>query len=129
MVVKQAQLDAFGPISRRCAEALLKPGYTLLRRSPNTQTPNEWYLTCRSEGNEIQNYRISRIQGGMYIFSGRGSASDQFASINDLVNSCATNRNLPFDIKRRITPFSIWGTRLQIIRSSIAPMLKYKRSP
>lgn len=129
MICEQADLNGFGPITRKDAELVLKPGYSLLRRSPHTHSPKEWYLTCANDQNEIQNYRIALMQGGMYVFSGRGSACDQFASINELVDNCTNNNQFPFDITKRITPFCVWGTRLQIIRSSIAPMLKYHQSP
>ena len=129
MVIAQAKLDAFGPISRRGAETLLKPGCILLRRSPHIQTPKEWYLTGMTDEKEIQNFRITRICTGDYMFAGRGHECTKFETMDKLISSCTENRaHYPFDITKRITPFSIWSTGLQIVRSSIAPMLKYDHS-
>jgi hypothetical protein len=63
MILEQAEINGFGPLSRDVCSEYLKPEFCLLRRSPYQKTPKEWYLTCMDKDGEIQNYRISLLQG------------------------------------------------------------------
>ena len=70
-------------------------------------------MTSCGGDEKISNYKIEMLSTGLYVFSGRGSDCEQFTSMKELVDNCAKNNLLPFNILKRITPFSVWGTKLQ----------------
>ena len=62
----------------------------------------------------------------MYQFDSGNVESSQFASLSDLVADCVANHaRMPFNINRRITPYSVGASRLQVIRASVADHIAF----
>jgi len=122
-ILEQNEINAFGPISRPMAESYLEPGQCLIRRSPEIDKSNWFYLMTRSNDNRINNYLIKKKPNGEYQFEGHDEA---FYTLSQLLEDCVRNKSrLPFTISRRITPYSVGASRLQVIRASVADHIAF----